>query len=277
MLILFFAMLFCHIVDDYYLQGILASMKQKVWWQKNAPQKLYKSDWLIALIEHSFSWAFMTSLPLIIYYYINSINMLPIIIAMLVNTAIHAIVDNEKANKFTINLCIDQSIHIFQLIITWALLAQKINIKLKEPLPQMILSSVISIVITNSREQDIMIEEALELLKKTQLKSLWDQKGINKMSWIYENIEFIAGLLIGLCAAILVYFGASLYMWKHDHTDMYLVEEVDENENVYECKCCGARTLHNETITFPRYCAFCGREVEYICNKDERKWVTWNS
>ena len=115
-------MLFCHIVDDYYLQGILASMKQKVWWQKNAPQKLYKCDWLIALIEHSFSWAFMTSLPLIIYYYINSIDMLPIIIAMLVNTAIHAIVDNEKANKFTINLCTDQSIHIFQLIVTWVLL-----------------------------------------------------------------------------------------------------------------------------------------------------------
>ena len=29
LVLIFFAMCFCHIVDDYYLQGILASMKQK--------------------------------------------------------------------------------------------------------------------------------------------------------------------------------------------------------------------------------------------------------
>ena len=40
-----FAMLFCHIVDDYYLQGILASMKQKSWWEANAPVPLYKNDY----------------------------------------------------------------------------------------------------------------------------------------------------------------------------------------------------------------------------------------
>lgn len=31
-------MIFLHIVDDYYLQGILASMKQKEWWHKTAPE-----------------------------------------------------------------------------------------------------------------------------------------------------------------------------------------------------------------------------------------------
>lgn len=31
-------MIFCHIVDDYYLQGWLASAKQKKWWEENAPQ-----------------------------------------------------------------------------------------------------------------------------------------------------------------------------------------------------------------------------------------------
>ena len=31
-------MIFLHIVDDYYLQGILASMKQRGWWEKNAPR-----------------------------------------------------------------------------------------------------------------------------------------------------------------------------------------------------------------------------------------------
>ena len=40
-------MLFAHIVDDYYLQGWLASVKQKKWWEKNAPDKLYKFDYFI--------------------------------------------------------------------------------------------------------------------------------------------------------------------------------------------------------------------------------------
>lgn len=35
-------MIFLHIVDDYYLQGILASMKQKEWWHKTAPEKMYR-------------------------------------------------------------------------------------------------------------------------------------------------------------------------------------------------------------------------------------------
>lgn len=38
------SMIFLHIVDDYYLQGILVSMKQKSWWEENAPQRLYKSE-----------------------------------------------------------------------------------------------------------------------------------------------------------------------------------------------------------------------------------------
>lgn len=35
-------MIFCHIIDDYNLQGWLASAKQKEWWKKNAPEKLYE-------------------------------------------------------------------------------------------------------------------------------------------------------------------------------------------------------------------------------------------
>lgn len=58
-----FTMIFCHIVDDYYLQGWLASAKQKSWWEKNAPGKLYKYDYLAALFMHSFSWSFMIMLP----------------------------------------------------------------------------------------------------------------------------------------------------------------------------------------------------------------------
>ena len=60
-------MLFMHIVDDYYLQGILAKMKQKSWWKDNAPQDIYKNDYIVALIMHSISWAFCIMLPLAVY------------------------------------------------------------------------------------------------------------------------------------------------------------------------------------------------------------------
>jgi hypothetical protein len=72
--ILLLAILFCHIVDDYYLQGWLASAKQKSWWEKNAPDNLYKNDYIMALCEHAFSWTFMIMLiPTIYTYFINAI------------------------------------------------------------------------------------------------------------------------------------------------------------------------------------------------------------
>ena len=43
-------MIFCHIVDDYYLQGWLASAKQKEWWNKNAPDPLYKNDYEFSIL-----------------------------------------------------------------------------------------------------------------------------------------------------------------------------------------------------------------------------------
>ena len=61
---IFILMIFCHIVDDYYLQGWLASAKQKKYWKDNAPDKMYKHDYIWALIMHSFSWAFMIMLPM---------------------------------------------------------------------------------------------------------------------------------------------------------------------------------------------------------------------
>ena len=60
MLILMF---FLHIVDDFYLQGILAKLKQIGWWKKNAPNPLYRYDYIVGLVVHSFSWAFMIMLP----------------------------------------------------------------------------------------------------------------------------------------------------------------------------------------------------------------------
>ena len=111
------SMVFLHIIDDYKLQGILASMKQKKWWKEQKEYRsLYQYDYIPALIEHSFSWTFMIMLPIAIALHFNIGNW---IFAYIINMVIHAYVDNLKANKHKINLIIDQLIHIIQIIITW--------------------------------------------------------------------------------------------------------------------------------------------------------------
>ena len=114
---IFFAMVFCHIIDDFYLQGILASMKQKKWWQ---PVPLYKHDYKIALFLHGFSWSFMINLPIAIYILCTrpmALILLPI--SYVFNMIIHALVDNIKANEYSISLVQDQLCHIVQIIVTW--------------------------------------------------------------------------------------------------------------------------------------------------------------
>ena len=118
--IILIVMFFCHVVDDYYLQGILASMKQKSWWEKNAPDQLYKNDYKMALYEHAFSWSFMISLPLlIIAIWQDSSLYYPIFMFYIFNTLCHAYIDDLKANKHRINLIQDQLIHFGQIFITW--------------------------------------------------------------------------------------------------------------------------------------------------------------
>lgn len=113
-----FLMVFAHIFDDYYKQGILASMKQKAWWKKNAPDEMYRFDYIAALIAHSFSWAFMITLPIAIVNYSNCEPM-AYGIALIANMVIHAIVDDLKANRKKINLIVDQLAHMVQIFVTW--------------------------------------------------------------------------------------------------------------------------------------------------------------
>lgn len=125
-LIILLTMLFLHIVDDYYLQGILAQMKQKSWWKENAPDELYKNDYKVALLEHAFSWTFMIMLPITVTMiiqnnYINTIY----IVYFIMNWMLHAVIDHLKANKKTINLVVDQSCHILQIVVTWIRLVYK--------------------------------------------------------------------------------------------------------------------------------------------------------
>lgn len=118
-IIILILMIFAHIVDDYYLQGILAILKQKSFWPNNEStnKPKYKYDYIVALIMHSFSWAFMIMLPILWFYkfYANIFY----IIAFVVNMIIHIVIDDLKANKQKINLVVDQSVHMLQIIVTF--------------------------------------------------------------------------------------------------------------------------------------------------------------
>ena len=112
------SMLFCHIIDDYYLQGWLASAKQKKYWQELPNYTdMYKHDYIIALIMHSMSWAFMIMLPIA---FVNRFDVgIGFFTLYIVNVLFHAFVDDAKANRFLFNLVQDQLFHIAQIVITW--------------------------------------------------------------------------------------------------------------------------------------------------------------
>ena len=114
------AMIFLHIIDDYCLQApCLGDLKQKSFWEKNAPQKLYRNDYLCALLMHGLSWSFMIMLPIAAVLTFNvSLNFFLMFIA---NAVFHATIDDLKANKYRINLWADQLIHIGQIIVTFIL------------------------------------------------------------------------------------------------------------------------------------------------------------
>lgn len=120
-LILLAIMFFCHIADDYYLQGILSQMKQREWWRRNAHGKLYRNDYMMALFEHAFSWSFVMSMPLLVAAMCASNEKLMrlLLVSYIVNTIIHAYTDNRKANRQIINLIQDQCVHFVQVIALW--------------------------------------------------------------------------------------------------------------------------------------------------------------
>lgn len=114
-----FSMIFLHIVDDYYLQkGLLAFMKQKSWWREDKNYKdLYKFDYIVGLIVHSFSWSFMIMLPITFFLGLGFDSITGIL--FIVNMIIHAVIDDLKANRGKINLIVDQLIHLIQIIVTF--------------------------------------------------------------------------------------------------------------------------------------------------------------
>jgi len=110
-----FIMIFLHIIDDFMFQkiGNLEDLKQVVTWKPYGDK--YKNDYIVALIYHGFEWSCMISIPLFI---LGWKFLLP---SILVNTIIHSIVDDQKANRFKLTLIQDQVIHMFQIGLTLVL------------------------------------------------------------------------------------------------------------------------------------------------------------
>ena len=110
-----------HLIADYCLQGCLANMKQKSWWEEQfhkhdltfKERELYKYDWEVGLYCHAMMWSIVTFIPLI--FLVNSTIFSFIIVA---NMFIHRVVDDLKANEKIFSLFNDQVIHFLQVIIT---------------------------------------------------------------------------------------------------------------------------------------------------------------
>ena len=116
-------MILMHIIDDFVLQPIsLSKLKQKKWWKNecaksNIDYQKYHFDYFAALLIHGMSWSIMVHLPLIFFYTLLSTSLMSF--SIITMALCHAFVDHMKANVMYINLCIDQLIHILQIIIIW--------------------------------------------------------------------------------------------------------------------------------------------------------------
>ena len=112
------AMVYMHVLDDYVLQGILANLKQRSWWEEHYPAKLYRYDYIIALLMHAFSWSFLVMMPIALY---RGFNVGPsYLTVLLINMAGHAGMDHAKANLGLANLITDQTFHLLQILVTAA-------------------------------------------------------------------------------------------------------------------------------------------------------------
>jgi len=114
-------MILCHVVDDFVLQPTcLSKLKQRKWWLDNGiTDSLYENDYKVALLIHSMSWSIMIMLPLM---FLTEVNTFSLMCMFFINTTVHYITDDCKANKLMINLITDQSIHMLQILITWCYL-----------------------------------------------------------------------------------------------------------------------------------------------------------
>ena len=113
-------MILLHIIDDFVLQPIcLSKLKQKTFWETYVKDdEKYKFDYKVALVIHALSWSIMIHLPLMVI----GVSEFGILLSVIINTIMHAWIDDEKANKLNITLFEDQLMHLIQVGSTWAVL-----------------------------------------------------------------------------------------------------------------------------------------------------------
>lgn len=122
-LLVLLIMIYLHILDDFVLQNCLAKLKQKDHWTdivKDHP--LYKYDYIMALIAHATEWTTTVSIPIFISFFIKPVDTFLKVIFLIIyviTIALHAHIDNRKANVKDINLIIDQFLHVIQTIGLW--------------------------------------------------------------------------------------------------------------------------------------------------------------
>lgn len=120
-------MIVLHIFADFHLQGILADMKQKSWWEEqeykiikkkkdygDGIEWIYYMDYIPALWLHAFEWSFIICIPLLWFIGFDW----SIFVALIINTMLHAYIDHLKCNTLQINLIQDQLLHFAQIILT---------------------------------------------------------------------------------------------------------------------------------------------------------------
>lgn len=120
MIYVFLIMILLHIIDDFVLQPIcLSKLKQKSFWETYIKDdEKYKFDYKVALVIHALSWSIMIHLPLMVI----GVGEYSILLSVIINTIMHAWIDDEKANKLNITLFEDQLMHLIQVGSTWAIL-----------------------------------------------------------------------------------------------------------------------------------------------------------
>lgn len=117
--LIFLAMIYMHILDDFTLQqSWLANGKQITWWKRTADFEKYKNDYKVALLTHSTSWTISIMAPPILFT-LNKSNVVLIISCLVFNIFLHYLIDDFKANKKVFNLVIDQTFHLIQIFVTW--------------------------------------------------------------------------------------------------------------------------------------------------------------
>ena len=119
--IVFLGMLVMHYLSDWVLQtDVVAKYKQKDNWKEYGDK--YKHDYMSVLNIHSIFWSICIMSPIIILDIctcgFNNDHGTLIVILIIINTLIHYMVDDFKANSKCINLSVDQLIHIAQILIS---------------------------------------------------------------------------------------------------------------------------------------------------------------